>query len=40
MNVGTVFLVLALILFLLAWVGASVIPNPLAGALGFTVGAG
>lgn len=33
MSVGGVFLILALILFLFAWVGAAVIPNPLAGGL-------
>jgi hypothetical protein len=33
MSVGMVFYVIALVLFLLAWVGGAVIPNPLAGGL-------
>lgn len=33
MTVGSVFFILGLILFLFAWVAASVIPNPLAGGL-------
>ncbi len=31
MTLGHLFYVLALILFLLAWVGAMLVPNPLAG---------
>jgi hypothetical protein len=33
MHVGIVFYVLALVLFLFAWVGAVLLPNPLAGGL-------
>ncbi|HKB40326.1 MAG TPA: hypothetical protein VKD72_28100 [Gemmataceae bacterium] len=33
MSLGAVFYILGLILFLFAWVGSSVIPNPIAGGL-------
>ncbi len=33
MSLGTIFYVIALILFLFAWVGALIVPNPIAGGL-------
>ena len=33
MNAGALFLAIALVLFLFAWVGVTVIPAPLAGGL-------
>jgi hypothetical protein len=33
MSIGAIFYVLALLLFLFAWVGAAIVPNPLAGGL-------
>jgi hypothetical protein len=33
MHLGLVFYLLALILFLFAWIGAQLLPNPIAGGL-------
>lgn len=33
LNLGHLFFVIALILFLMSWVGAAVVPNPLSGGL-------
>lgn len=35
MTVGTIFFVIALVLFILAWIGATIIPAPMIGGFCF-----